>query len=288
MKKILVIFILIISICNAGYSQLLSAKMDGFYRLTYHYQPNDWKLYNFIISPFSPVYSTEVSVPETSYIKIEISSQISDSNTSVINSFLSNEHINYLPAVYNINWIGTTDKYQLPVVDGNYVLSFFAFKDSTHQKIIFVDSIQIPVRNGWKDIGVELINDVSHQLPGYIVYMDTEVTLLKEKETKDVEYKILGARFKEDTDSNTENHLLAISMKFGLNEYENTFTTIYSAEKSQNSVSSYHIINKLGFYKLEIVDITIRYKDIKFLVVDALGSGLVIIDINKLWKKLLD
>ena len=287
-KQLIVILLFFILFPNFSFSQLIYPKLDGLYRLTYHYVPEKWKLYNFNLNPFSPVYSTEVSVPDTSYIKIEIKKHLDKGNKEIIvNSTLANDSRPYFPAIYNLNWVNTTDNHLLPVTDGHYTLNLSAYKDSLLTKLMYSDSISFLVLNGWQDISSKIAKNYFKYLPGYTVYKDKEIKLWNKDEEKIINWVLLGARIKSISDTLSKDYILKLSIKFKPNEYGNAFTSLYSAYKSGNKLSSYKIKKKLGFYKLKIIDVTIRKGEMEYLIIDNLGSNLTIMNIKELWQNMI-
>jgi len=53
-------------------AQRITFNRDGFYQITNHYRPKSWQLFDFYISPFSPSFVTEVAVPDSAFILIDI------------------------------------------------------------------------------------------------------------------------------------------------------------------------------------------------------------------------
>jgi len=98
----------------------------------------------------------------------------------------------------------------------------------------------------------------------------------------------LGARFKKIGFEDEEDYLLSLSSKFTLNEYERAFSSFYKASKVNSTEIPFHIDKKLSFNRIQIVEIKLRYKDTNLFVIQQFDSDLAILDLEKLWNKILN
>lgn len=266
-------------------AQIYPFKTDGLYKITYHYIPERWELFNFYISPYNPVYITEVSLPVPAYVKIQIFQNIENNNRRIVKSNLAHDGIYYEPAIYNINWSNITDNNKLPVVDGNYELIFSAYSDSTLKNNLYQNSFTFPIILGWKDIEMSSIENSIQYLPGYNVYENKELKLWKGKKDSIVTWKILGARLKKYYISEVKNQKLALSFKLKKNEFGFANCSFFFAKISEDKM--YKITKEIGFYRTEIVELEVNRSDDRFLIIWDLGSPVAVIDFENIWKNIL-
>ena len=151
-SKVLILIIFGLATVESN-AQRPTFNRDGFYRVTYHYSPSNWQLFNFYVNPYSPSFVAEVAISDTCLILVDVL----DKKRSVANSALSNPKTFYYPAIYEINWNNISDNSKLPVTDGEYLVRLKAYNDYTKQDLIFSDSITVPVLQGWESIESETI-----------------------------------------------------------------------------------------------------------------------------------
>ena len=264
-------------------AQRLTFNRDGFYQITNHYSPTSWQLFDFYISPFSPSFVTEVAVPDSAFILIDIL----DEQRTVINSALSNPSVIYEPAIYEINWNNISDDFKLPVTNGNYLVCLKAYNDSCKQNLVFSDSVYVLIFLDWEDLEPDTVLNFIETFPGYFIPITDSLRYNKERKKKGIHWQLLGARFKKIGFEDEEDYLLSLSFKFTLNEYERAFSSFYKASKLNSTEIPFHIDKKLSFNRIQIVEIKLRYKDTNLFVIQQFDSDLAILDLEKLWNKIL-
>lgn len=277
---VLTIFGLITIESNA---QRLTFNRDGFYRITSHYSPTSWQLFDFYINPFSPYFVTEVAVPDSAFILIDILNE----QRTIVNSAISNPIVFYEPAIYEINWNNISDDFKLPVINGNYLVRLKAYNDSSKQNLVFSDSAYVPVLEDWEDLEPDTVLNFIETFPGYFIPITDSLRFNKEREKKGIHWQLLGARFKK-IGFEDEDYLLSLSFKFTLNEYERAFSSFYKASKVNSTEIPFHIDKKLSFNRIQIVEIKLRYKGTNLFVIQQFDSDLAVLDLEKLWNKILN
>lgn len=265
-------------------AQRITFNRDGFYQITNHYSPTSWQLFDFYISPFSPSFVTEVAVPDSAFILIDIL----DEQRTVINSTLSNPSVIYEPAIYEINWNNISDDFKLPVTNGNYLVRLKVYNDSSKQNLVFSDSVYVLIFLDWEDLEPDTVLNFIETFPGYFIPISDSLRFNKESKKEGIHWQLLGARFKKIGFEDEEDYLLSLSFKFTLNEYERAFSSFYKASKVNSTEFPFHIDKKLSFNRIQIVEIKLRYKDTNLFVIQQFDSDLAILDLEKLWNKILN
>jgi len=122
-------------------------------RLTQFYTPEKWALFPIEVYPFSPFYSTELSVPDTARLNIDVF-LIDDKSKSrpFVRHIVQPADQCYLPAVYRIDWWCVCDSMDMPVSSGRYSIVVTAFDQAPWDKVIFTDSIEILVFGEWESL----------------------------------------------------------------------------------------------------------------------------------------
>lgn len=256
---------------------------DGFYRVTYNYSPQNWQLFDFYVNPYSPSYIAEVAIPDTSFISVDVL----DNERSVVNSALSNPRFLYNPAIYEINWNNISDDSKLPVTNGEYLVRFKAYNNSTTKELVFSDSISVPVLNGWEFIEPELVLSFVKTYPGYFIPVSDSLVLGNDRVKKGINWQLLGGRFKDLSYDGEKDYLLSLSFEFTLDKFERAFSSFFKANDFDSPAVPFQINKRISFNSVQIVEIKLRYKDLDLFVIQQFGSDLAVLDLKKLWDHIL-
>ena len=85
-----------------------------------------------------------------------------------------------------------------------------------------------------------------------------------------------------------KDYLLSLSFKFTLNDYEKAFSSFFKANELTSSALPFKIDKRISFNRIQIVEIKIRYNDLNLFVIQQFDSDLAVLDLEKLWKHILN
>jgi|GEM_PF-4887332 len=280
------IFISILFEADFLFAQQFLPNRDGFYPITHKYIPEKWELFDFRINPYSPVYETEVSIPDSSYIFIEIYRLAENDEKKLVNSTFTSGTFRSKPGVYSINWVKISDDNDLPAIDGEYEVTLKAYQDSLKQQLLFSDTTErFWVSMGWKKLDSKIVLDHIQTFPGYYVPNDLSLRNRKEDTEKGRNWSLLGARVN-ISDQDWENHSISLSFKFEPNEYNRAFSSFFDVSLDQDLEQPFIVNERLSFNSIEQVEFRIYEGKLELLAIQHFQSDLVVLDLTKLWETL--
>lgn len=262
---------------------------DGIYPITSSYIPNEWALFDFFLTPFSPVYITEVAIPDSSYISLLITKRNDNDSSKIVNDHLVFRNTKRRPGIYMINWSAITDNTMLPVPNGYYTIQFTAFSDSLHTNLLFQSETTTIVHYNWVVFSefTDSVLMVSH--PNYFILSSaSEIRKSEEPRYQGVQYEIAGIRVKKATDLEMTSHMLSLSIRFRNETDTRRFVTFYPAKQQGEELTDIVLGRRLTAYERgEYASVSINnHRSADYLVIHHLGSDLVIIDLKPIWAEL--
>jgi len=135
---------------------------DEIKRLTWRFAPDHWKLHNVFPNPFSPTFSTEFAIPDTSLLRIDICREDTVSKALYpVRHMATPGDGPFVPAVYELDWWCTCDSFDLPETgSGIYRIRLDAYDPAAPDLLLHADTaVLIYFADGLRDIGdiIELI-----------------------------------------------------------------------------------------------------------------------------------
>lgn len=259
-------------------------QQDGLMSLTRQYKPTEWHLFDFFISPFNPIYTTEVSIKDSSFIDILISKKQKDNSYIVVKSDLTNFSSIHHPGIYMLCWAGITDNYKLPVVDGEYKIVLKAYGDTKRNNLLFSDSTTTITFFGWEDFDKALLNKFLLPLPEYIVLMGKSLSKRSKNINRGLEWEFSGIRVRRENINQLTPSKISLSFKFKLNDKSHAFSYFYAAKQNPDGSPPFLVQRQITRSESEIVEFKINYGEFDYLIIDSLGGDLSILDLKLLWQ----
>jgi HSP20 family molecular chaperone IbpA len=251
--------------------------------------PSEWALFDFNIIPFSPVYSTEVAIPDSAYVKILITKDKDDGNSKVINDHLIWRNTKMRPRIYMINWSRIKDNTMLPVPNGYYTLRFSAFSDSLHTDLLFQSETKPLFLLNWEVFDKFAGSDLMVSHPNYYVATSaSEIRKRDEPRYQGVQYEIAGIRVKKAIDLEITGHMLSLSIRFTNETDTRRIVSFYPAKQQGKNLTDIILGRRLTAYERgEYASVGINnHRSADYLVIHHLGSDLVLIDLQPIWTEL--
>jgi hypothetical protein len=277
MKFIQLLIWLSILLVNPVYSQY-----GGLKQITHQFAPSEWKLYPIWVNPFSPAYTTEFCVPDSSKIEADIYRIGNDGHRTLIRNLVKKKDFYYPPAVYDLDWSSAEDSLELPAAEGIYKVFVKAYSKNT-DNIIFSDSTNKIYVFGWKDIGVLIKKEDLKDLDSLTVEKDTKLVPFYFFNAPSPDFSIPSIRFRRGIEGIIPDQ---IAIRFVLNDTNNSYrylTYLYRCKRDSSSDYGIKILKTISYEWTKDFSKIFNYEKDEILIIKYLGYDPVVINLNDIF-----
>jgi hypothetical protein len=270
-------------LCWFALNQISYSQDVGLKELTFKYAPKEWKLFQAATNPFAGGFSTELCVPDSTLIDVNIFKIEQNNNRHLIRRHVSGNRV-FSPAVYSLVW-NEIDSLDLPVPNGLYLITVKAASPK-NSAVVFSDTIKTLVSgHGWTDETVLLRKEDFKVLDNCAVLYTDSLYYTSRNKRPAPAILIPAVRFRKGVGAIT-NDQLAIRFNFvDTTSPKHYVTGVYSCKTDTSNQCGVKIVKKIKREWNKDFSLIIGDHEYEFILVDYQGCAPVILNTKTLFNR---